>query len=103
MSLLVKTFDEGAQQLIHGWLASREFWQSKWSKLLDITGDDPENLWIWGTSIVTILWYWGIGSLYIFLDVTNRPKFLRKYKIQPGTNEPIDKKKIISSYSTSVN
>lgn len=28
------------------------------------------------------------------MDVTNRPAFLRKYKTQPGTNEPVDKKRL---------
>lgn len=28
------------------------------------------------------------------MDVTNRPAFLRKYKTQPGTNEPVDKKQL---------
>jgi fatty acid hydroxylase domain-containing protein 2 len=31
----------------------------------------------------------------VLLDVTNKPKFLRKYKIQPGTNEPIETKQLI--------
>lgn len=38
--------------------------------------------------------YWAFGSLYIFLDLTNRPKFLRKYKVQPETNEPVDRKRL---------
>ena len=27
------------------------------------------------------------------MDLTNKPAFARKYKIQPGTNEPVDAKK----------
>lgn len=49
---------------------------------------------MWGTSIVTITWYWFFGGFYVFLDVTNQPAFLRKYKTQPGTNEPVDKKRL---------
>ena len=37
--------------------------------------------------------YWTIASIYSYFDVTNTPKFLRKYKVQPGTNEPIDPKR----------
>lgn len=29
------------------------------------------------------------------MDLTNKPKFLRKFKVQPGTHEPLDKKKLI--------
>lgn len=27
------------------------------------------------------------------MDITNKPVALRKYKVQPGTNEPLDKEK----------
>jgi methylsterol monooxygenase len=38
--------------------------------------------------------YWGLGAFYIFLDVTNKPAFLRRYKVQPETNEPVDRSKL---------
>ena len=43
--------------------------------------------------------YWFIGSVYVFLDMTKR---FRKYKVQPGTNDSIDIKRLISviTYST---
>jgi fatty acid hydroxylase domain-containing protein 2 len=50
---------------------------------------------VWWTTIITFLVYWGFGMIYVLLDVTNKPKFLRKYKIQPGTNEPIENQKLI--------
>ena len=37
-----------------------------------------------------------VGGLYTFMDVTNRPKFLRKFKVQPGTNEPVDRDRLMS-------
>lgn len=33
--------------------------------------------------------------MFIYMDVTNKPKFMRKYKTQPSTNEPVDKKLLI--------
>lgn len=39
--------------------------------------------------------YWTFGGIYTFLDVTNKPSFLRRYKIQPGTNEPVDSGRLI--------
>lgn len=74
------------------WLASGDYFQTKWDSFLSITGDDPYNLLVWGTTIYTILIYWGFSGFYMFFDFTNRPKFLRKFKVQPGTNEPLDKK-----------
>ena len=34
--------------------------------------------------------YFGVGSIYMFFDLTSKPAFLRKYKIQSGTNEPLE-------------
>lgn len=47
-------------------------------------------LWIVYTQIFSICVYWIAGSFYMFLDVTNTPKFLMKYKTQPGKNEPLE-------------
>lgn len=64
--------------------------QSKWDQLLQITGKDPFMLWVVYTTIYTFSLYWILGAFYTFLDVTGRPKCLRKYKTQPGMNEPLD-------------
>ena len=48
---------------------------------------------VWGSLIVANTVFWTVGSIYSYFDVTSTPKFLRKYKIQPGTNEPVDPKK----------
>jgi hypothetical protein len=48
-----------------------------------------------GLTALTMLVYWGLGSVYILLDLTNWPLFMRKYKVQPGTNEPVDGMKLI--------
>lgn len=61
---------------------------NKW--ILQFTGDDPMMLWVFGTTIFTMIVYWSVGGIYTFMDLTNRPACLRKYKIQPGTNEPVE-------------
>ena len=48
-----------------------------------------------GTMIWTVLLYWTVGPLYILLDIFNGPQWLRKYKIQPGTNEPVDMNRLM--------
>lgn len=50
--------------------------------------------WVFGTNVFTTLVYWSVGGIYTFMDITNRPTFLRKYKIQPGTNEPVDQARL---------
>lgn len=77
------------------WGASGDFWQTQWDKVLNVLGDDVQFLWIC-TVLVVIVTYWTIGGIYILLDCTN-PSFIRKYKVQPGTNEPVDKKKLIDA------
>lgn len=47
-----------------------------------------------GSLLLTIAVYWIVGGIYTFLDITNRPAALRRYKIQPGTNEPVDKRQL---------
>ena len=56
-------------------------------------GDDTYTIEVYGTYIVTNLVWWTIGGIYTYFDMTSTPSFLRKYKIQPGTNEPVDPKK----------
>ncbi|KYN21674.1 Uncharacterized protein C5orf4 like protein [Trachymyrmex cornetzi] len=76
------------------WGASGDFWQAQWDKILDKFGDDPVTLWVYGSLVLTIAVYWIVGGIYIILDITNRPAVLRRYKIQPGTNEPVDKREL---------
>uniref|UniRef100_A0A336MLZ0 CSON001210 protein n=1 Tax=Culicoides sonorensis TaxID=179676 RepID=A0A336MLZ0_CULSO len=71
------------------------FLQAKWDSLLDVLGDDPFMLWVVYTQVFSIGLYWIVGSVYLFMDVTNKPKFLRKYKTQPGKNEPLEWKKLV--------
>ncbi|XP_034482297.1 fatty acid hydroxylase domain-containing protein 2 [Drosophila innubila] len=59
-------------------------------KFIDKFGDDPMMLWVFGTTLFTMIVYWTVGGIYTFMDLTNRPACLRKYKIQPGTNEPVE-------------
>lgn len=43
---------------------------------------------------LTFIVYWVFGGIYTILDITNKPAALRRYKIQPGTNEPVDSKEL---------
>jgi sterol desaturase/sphingolipid hydroxylase (fatty acid hydroxylase superfamily) len=78
------------------WGASGDFWQAQWDKFLDTVGEDPFNLWVYGTTVLSLGVYWLFGGIYTLLDVTNKPAALRRYKIQPGTNEPVDNKKLFN-------
>ncbi|XP_053698735.1 fatty acid hydroxylase domain-containing protein 2-like [Sabethes cyaneus] len=63
--------------------------QKYWEKFLDTTGINDSVLWIIGTNAFAILVVTVVGSLFLFMDITGYPKAMRKFKIQPGTNEPL--------------
>ena len=66
------------------------------SQILEKIGtDDPYYLYVYGTFLAEYFAYWLTASLYMVLDFTQRPKFLHKYKTQPGTNEPPNMKKLV--------
>ncbi|XP_068220553.1 fatty acid hydroxylase domain-containing protein 2-like [Palaemon carinicauda] len=74
--------------LQHFWGASGNFWQHQWDKILDLCGHDEFNLLVYGPAIMSYCVYWGVGTLYLLLDVTSLHSFAKRYKMQPGTNEP---------------
>ena len=39
--------------------------------------------------------FWSVSSVYMFLYYFNWPNWIRKYKVQPGTNEPVHLNKLI--------
>jgi fatty acid hydroxylase domain-containing protein 2 len=41
-----------------------------------------------------ILYHWILGGIFLVFDLTQWPKCLKKYKIQPGTNEPVNLKNL---------
>jgi methylsterol monooxygenase len=45
--------------------------------------------------LLTLAIHWILGGLFLLMDVTLKPEFLRKYKIQPGANEPVDRSKLV--------
>ena len=49
------------------------------------------------TSFYTIALYWIVGSLFVIMDITNKPSFLRKYKTQPEAHIPLEKKEVFKA------
>ena len=50
-----------------------------------------------GTSIYTFTVYWIIGGIYTIMDITNKPATFHRYKIQAGTNEPVEPKRLMKA------
>jgi fatty acid hydroxylase domain-containing protein 2 len=55
--------------------------------LIHLSEASKSQLWVNYVNYVAIGSYWVIGLAYLLLDLT---KSCRKYKVQPGTNEPLD-------------
>lgn len=62
-----------------------------------MTGEDHFNVYVIGTTAFSFGVYWAFGGVFTFMDLFLSPKALRKYKVQPQTNEPVDKKILIDA------
>jgi methylsterol monooxygenase len=65
-------------------------------------GEDYFNLCVYGSFIVLNTVFWTVGSVYTYFDLTLTPAFLRQYKMQPTTNEPLDRPKFFKLLRTVV-
>jgi len=78
-------------RLIQWVFRAENFWSKCWNRVIDVIGDDHFNVYVVGTLTFTFSVYWVFGGLYTLMDLTLSPRLLRKYKVQPHTNEPVDK------------
>ena len=74
--------------------------QEMWLYLLDdvIGISDPYILYVYGTLAVTLATFYIAGSFYIIADFTLLPSAIRKYKTQPGENEPVNFEKFMKLF-----
>jgi len=70
-------------------------WTVPWNVFLDYVGEDKYYLWVYGTVAVTTIHYWMSAAVYMFIDLTGKPAFLAKYKIQPEKNAPLSMDKLM--------
>ena len=59
-------------------------WQHLWNMVISKTGTDFYFLHIWMTNLVININYFGIGFVFMLMDLTGLPKSLRKYKVIHG-------------------
>lgn len=76
--------DAGLNTTINSWPPS-----GLWASFVDFTEADFLALYsIWGTVALNIF-YFAYGGLFILMDLSGWPRFLRKYKIQEKANIPL--------------
>jgi methylsterol monooxygenase len=79
------------------WGASGDYWQSKWEWIYELFEGDELLLAITMTVVVSVSVFWLFNLALFVLDVTQRPQFLLKYKIQPDKNVPVDRRKLVTT------
>lgn len=66
-------------------------WEKSWNRVIDITGENHFNVYVIGVTVFSLAVYWIFGGIFVLMDLTLSPQSLRKYKVQPHTNDPVDK------------
>ena len=62
---------------------SSESWsQLQWEKVLDLFGHNEFSVRVWGRFLGSFIVYWGLGAIFTIVDVTGKPSFILKYKVQ---------------------
>ena len=56
-------------------------WQSLWDMVISKTGTEFYFLHVWMTNLVININYFGVGFVFMLMDLTGLPKSLRKYKV----------------------
>ncbi|OCT88310.1 hypothetical protein XELAEV_18016944mg [Xenopus laevis] len=76
------------------WGASGDFWQSQWGKLHGFFDGNQLTLFCLGTMLIPTLSFWIFNAILMLIDLTGKPYFITKYRIQLGKNEPVDPVKL---------
>ncbi|CAB3367611.1 Hypothetical predicted protein [Cloeon dipterum] len=75
----------GLASFARDWAPSPDFWQQKWTAVLDAFGHNQRVLFGMMPSVVSGVVYWTVSGLFMLIDFSG---LLAAYKVQPGTNQP---------------
>ncbi|OXA64639.1 fatty acid hydroxylase domain-containing protein 2 [Folsomia candida] len=65
---------------------------SGWGWVLGVSGGDAFTIRVWGSFIISMLIYWGLGGLFTIVDLTGKPEWMLKYRVQENVKSyPISK------------
>ncbi|XP_058483923.1 fatty acid hydroxylase domain-containing protein 2 [Solea solea] len=82
------------------WGASGDFWQNQWSRLYVTFEGHEAALFYLGTMLMPTLVFWIPNALLLFVDVTGKPSFITRYRIQMDKNNPVDRVKLRHAVKT---
>ncbi|XP_061473441.1 fatty acid hydroxylase domain-containing protein 2 isoform X1 [Rhineura floridana] len=84
------------------WEASGFFWQTQRENLHHLLGGNEWLNFLLGTAVVPGLVFWSFNGILMVADVTGKPSFITRYRIQLGKNDPVDTEKLRSAIHTAL-
>ncbi|XP_013884030.1 fatty acid hydroxylase domain-containing protein 2 [Austrofundulus limnaeus] len=82
------------------WGASGDFWQTLWTKVHVAFEGHEAALFYLGTMLAPTLAFWGLNGLLLLVDITGKPSFITRYRIQEDKNNPVDPVKLRQAVKT---
>ncbi|CRK96634.1 CLUMA_CG009913, isoform A, partial [Clunio marinus] len=80
--------------LLLQWLLGIEnLWEKLWRLSLIPMGNNKKLILFSGLPVV-MGYFWIVAGIFLVYDLTQWPKYLRRYKIQPNMNNPVDREKL---------
>lgn len=72
------------------WGASKAFWSERWASVYLLFDENDFLIYVLGTQMFGFLVFAISNSFFAILDLTGKPEFLIKYKIQEDKNVPVN-------------
>ncbi|XP_028322745.1 fatty acid hydroxylase domain-containing protein 2 [Gouania willdenowi] len=82
------------------WGASGDFWQNLWTKLYTTYEGHDATLFFLGTMLAPMVTFWVCNALLMIVDITGKPSFITRYRIQVDKNIPVDPVKLRNAVKT---
>ncbi|XP_074865870.1 fatty acid hydroxylase domain-containing protein 2 isoform X2 [Carettochelys insculpta] len=82
------------------WGASGDFWQAQWEKVYQLLGGNEWAIFLLGTALIPGVVFWSFNGFLMVADVTGKPSFITRYRIQLGKNDPVDTAKLQQAVCT---
>ncbi|XP_031981238.1 fatty acid hydroxylase domain-containing protein 2 isoform X1 [Corvus hawaiiensis] len=78
------------------------FWQTAWLEFYNYMEGDEWTIFLFGAALVPALAFWGFNGILLVADITGKPTFITRYRIQLGKNDPVDTKKLWKAIYTAL-
>ncbi|NXI91393.1 FXDC2 protein, partial [Psophia crepitans] len=84
------------------WDTSGHFWQTTWLKFYYFFEGKEWTIFLLGAALIPALAFWSFNGILMVADVTGKPAFITRYRIQLGKNDPVDTKKLRQAIYTAL-